>query len=159
MTTIEQIEQQITALQKQVEELKQSQAEKPWPKEGDVFFYVTGSGEPSRFVWGISGMKDQELLEIGNIFRTREDAESEAHARRTVAALRRQPGARGFVFGGDNWIITLDSPTEIEYSKSTVLCCVSPVYFDTLANLESAIAAVGEAEIIKAWKWISGVRE
>ena len=158
MTTLEQIEQQISTLQKQVEELKQSKEEKQWPQEGDVVWYVDFEGDAYQAFFLLTNKHHKGMLKIGNLFRTLEDAEREVHARHVVAALKRKQGAGGFAWESSCWIVCVEERMDKVYvTKSRYPG--HPVYFDSKQHAEYAIADCGKAEIIKAWKWISGVKE
>lgn len=50
--------------------------EKPWPQEGDIFYYITITGDVVDSKYETDGCSDGVLLDFGNFFRTREEAEA-----------------------------------------------------------------------------------
>ena len=50
--------------------------EKPWPQNGDWYFYVASDGEVGHFKYDPEKYTHRRMEEIGNLFRTREEAEA-----------------------------------------------------------------------------------
>lgn len=85
------LQQELAALRARIDELEaQAKAEESdsWPKYGNECWAIDGDGDLFDFVWNL---EDNQLhrLEIGNVFRTKEDAEREVERRKVLAELRR----------------------------------------------------------------------
>lgn len=50
--------------------------EKPWPQDGDWYFYVASDGEVGNCKYDPEKYTHRRMEEIGNLFRTREEAEA-----------------------------------------------------------------------------------
>jgi hypothetical protein len=137
------------------EEIKRlEEAPKPWPQDGDAVFILCQSGAVIEPPYRKENAFVAKALSQGNGFRTRAEAKSEWHYREVANELNQQEGARkfrrrtpnfGIGYGIDDDLVVLLRPP-IPNGKFSV-------YFDTKQQVESAIAAVGEQEIIRAIRW------
>ena len=85
------LQQELAALRKRIDELEaQAKTEESdsWPKYGNECWAIDGDGDLFDFVWNL---EDNQLhrLEIGNVFRTKEDAEREVERRKVLTELRK----------------------------------------------------------------------
>ena len=153
MATIEELEARLAEMQAELEKLK-SEKVAEWPKEGDEYWTIGTSGKPFAYEWE-DDEHDNGTMAIGHIFRTEEEAEAEIEARKVIAELCRQPGARRFVVGGNNWSVVYN------FHNKALWACVweseppiqQSVWFESQESARAAIQAVGEERIIKAARW------
>ena len=84
------IKQELAALRKRIDELEaRAKAEEAkWPKLGDAYFYVECDGEIGESDWECDDV-DAGSLALGNVYRTKEDAEREVERRKALTELRR----------------------------------------------------------------------
>ena len=153
---IAELENQLTAIQQELDKLKQVEVEETWPKIGDTYHYVHEFGYTT-FITYDNDEYDLGAKAIGNMFRTEEEAEKEIEARKVIAELRSQPGSRKFVVGEDNHAVDVnleDFKLDIEY-WTTYCCGFGQVYFNTREDVENAIEVVGEDRILAAAKWLA----
>lgn len=85
------IKQELAALRARIDELEaQAKAEEAdsWPKYGNECWAIDGDGDLFDFVWNLY---DNQLhrLEIGNVFRTNEEAKREVERRKVLTQLRK----------------------------------------------------------------------
>jgi hypothetical protein len=131
------------------------EAPKPWPQVGDDVFVLDTAGAIICGKYTKENLFIVKALTQGNDFRTRAEAEAEKHYRDVAYKLSQQEGARKFVFNVDNFCIC----PKLEANKLLIDSWVSqpwgniPVYFDKSVQVWTAIAAVGEQEIIRAIRW------
>jgi len=138
------------------EEIKRlEEAPKPWPQDGDGIFIINESGRIYEFLYQ-SGYVLKTSLKQCNGFRTLAEAEAEKHYRGVAYKLSQQEGARKFVKEKDNWCFIWDLDVQDGVGlavRRTIPEGHLSIYFDTRQQAESAIAAVGEEEIIRAIRW------
>jgi hypothetical protein len=138
------------------EEIKRlEEAPKPWPQDGDEVFILGESGAIHSCIY-VAGDWLDKALHQGNAFRTRAEAEAEKHYRDVAYELSQQEGARKFVNKVPNYCILYDSSLTCGlgvYTRYDHPDGRFSVYFETFRQAESAIAAVGEQEIIRAIRW------
>jgi len=136
------------------EELKQLEAAlKPWPQEGDEVFILHVNGDIYKYIYADSV---KPLVGQGHGFRTRAEAEAEWHYRDVAYKLSQQEGARKFVNKEPNYCLIYELPfsgkPDIQPRYGVPEGQLS-VYFDKREQVNDAIAAVGEQEIIRAIRW------
>lgn len=85
---IEKLEAAIAAANEKLAELKAAQAEKAWLRNGDAYWTLDDSAEVSETRWATDYI-DRARLAIGNVFRTKADAEREIERRKVLTELRR----------------------------------------------------------------------
>jgi hypothetical protein len=158
MNKIEQLEQQLAAMQQELEELKKgklvaSVEEKPkamLPKEGQWYL--------SPFNFDVLYDQDLDSDNDINIFPDKETAEAYADALRVMLELRRQPGSaiRSEGRQEDAWIITRYGSTE-EYSYTCDCFALCPP-FSSKELARQAGEAVGVERIKRAYATLSGIK-
>jgi len=138
------------------EEIKRLEAApKPWPQEGDRVFVLNPIGDIVEYLAATHNIAFIAATIVhGSGFRTREEARAERHYRDVAHQLSQQEGARKFRRRTPNFGIGYDVDDDL------VVLVRPPIpdghlytYFDTQQQLENAIAAVGEQEIIRAIRW------
>lgn len=84
---IEKLEKQLNKIREELESLKKEEQE--WPQLGDDCFYSNSLGEISETTWGGCDF-EQKSFELGNFYRTREEAENKVRAARLEATIARR---------------------------------------------------------------------
>jgi hypothetical protein len=145
------IAEQIAELEAKLADLrKQQSAEEEWPKLGEHVWFLGGCGHIYQATWANNSL-DNEALSIGNVFRTREEAEAELDRRKTLAILRKH--AQGFVpdFGHGHCRIFVNLETGearvYEYSEATCVVSVGTVVFPSVTSAQAALDEAGEDAI------------
>ncbi len=152
---------QIEKLKKIKEELKMEQERLDGkPSMGEFYYSIDETGCISENVWGCNHWNDNDRFNIGNAFKTFEDAEFELERRKVYAQLRRlsdtsmeKVGSRkspdiekytiianlGYTGGIKGKIYTYFNNTDID----------TDIFFSTDADAESAIKTIGEDRLLK----------
>ncbi|MDE2097547.1 MAG: hypothetical protein KGL39_09900 [Patescibacteria group bacterium] len=151
---IAQIEAETKKARKELEMMKAGWQE--WPKFGDKFYYLGLCGHVYEAQISFICLSNP-YIEFGNAFKTREEAEKEVHARKIVAKLRQQPGARGFIVGEKNYCVEVSLKNNSIYDNywSGADIGWQSIYFDTMESVRNAIELVGEENILKVATWLS----
>jgi len=139
------------------EEIKRlEEAPKPWPQVGDDIFVLDTAGAVICGKYTKENLFIIKALSQGNGFRSQAEAEAEKHYRDVAYDLSQQEGARKFVRDENGWCLIWDLDVQDGISKSvrrTIPEGQFSVYFDKIEQVENAIAAVGDQEIIRAIRW------
>ena len=85
--SLEKLEKQLNKISEELESLKKEEPE--WPQNGDKCFYFNDFGEVYEITWDGCDF-DQKGFELGNFYRTREEAENKLRATRLEAAIARR---------------------------------------------------------------------
>jgi hypothetical protein len=155
MTQIEQLKQDLAALQQKLETLEAAEKVKDWPQYGDNYLYLQGNAEIRGTTYD-GGKFDLAAKETGNCFRTREEAETELEVRKIVHKLRTSPGRVDH--SGDH-----QHAIGWGYSEVTANIFCNPtngflvMRWGTKESCQTAIDSVGAENIVKAAKWLARV--
>lgn len=153
------IQERIEALETEfAEKLKalkaETQQEQEFPKRGDKYWFVDSDTEVIASKW-FCDVWDQGRLSIGNIFRTKEQAEFAAEKLKVEAELRKF--SRPFECGAFNCCISLDTDEDCFYvDSSRYFQSQGTIHFESKVKAQQAIESVGEERIKK---YIFGVEE
>ena len=149
------LQDEIKALKERIAELEeQAKEEKEFPQEDDVFCFINTFGKPVESTWGES-ITNRQLIEIGNMFRTKEQAEFAVEKLKVEAELRKF--SRPFEYGKFNYYLFLNIKSDSLDTQFTSYCPPQgAIYFESEEKAQQAIEAVG-AERIK--KYIFGVED
>lgn len=143
----------IEELEKELAELKCKVKEGPkFPEYGDIYWCIDAEGIV--YVNTFEGIQaDRNILEIGNVFKTAEEAEFAVEKLKVEAEL--QEFSRLFVPGEKNWKISLDTmKNQFEIKWNRAVISQGAFYFEDESEAMKAIHSVG-ADRIK--KYIFGV--
>ena len=140
---IEQLEKELAELKKlEKESVKQFE-----PTIEDEYWFINGNGEVESFDW-VWDMFDEGAYDIGNTYRTQEEAEFVVEKIRTEAALRRF--SKPFKNGESNYHILIDKEENIlSISNMRIFQSQGTIYFESEEKAEEAIRMVGEKRIKK----------
>ena len=140
----------IEQLEKELERLKKLEKEKLVqykPEIGDEYWFINSDGYVTCLEWEYDFF-GQRIYEIGNTYRTKEEAEFVVEKIRTEAELRRF--SKPFKIGESNYHISLDKEENIlNISSMRVFQSQGTIYFGSEENAKEAVHAVGERRIRK----------
>ncbi|MBS4461216.1 hypothetical protein JXA27_01365 [Aerococcaceae bacterium zg-B36] len=114
--------------------------------DGDTYYFLDSDGDVLIDYWNAIDV-DKNRLSIGNVFKTKEEAEFEAEARKVYHELKKF--SRPFVKHKYNWVIEYDlydndlSFVDMREFRMSVL------YFESEEIAQEAIDAVGEDRVKK----------
>ena len=149
------LQEELKALKQRIAELEeQAKEEQEFPKVGDEYWYMGVTGNVFTSTWeGFPSEKD--MLKMGNIFRTREQAEFAVKKLKVEAELRKF--SRPFVDGKENNHIKYrPSFDELSVSASFGYQDQGVFYFESREKAQQAIKSVGKERIKK---YIFGVED
>ena len=142
------VQDEIKALKQRIAELeKQAKEEREFPQFGDDYWYVDSDTEVMDTA-SYDGEYDQGRLSIGNVFKTKEQAEFQVEKLKVEAELRKF--SRPFKYGDWNFeILWNNHENNIELDWSGYVVRQSVIYFESGEVAEKAIEAVGKERIKK----------
>ena len=144
----------IEELEKELAELKCKVKEGPkFPEYGDTYWCIGTEGIV--YLNTFEGIQaDRNILEIGNVFKTAEDAEFAVEKLKVEAELRKY--SRPFESGETNCNIILSDNESVGTAYWHEIQCQGSIYFESEEKAQQAIETVGEERIKK---YIFGVRD
>ena len=142
------LQMEINSLKQRISELEeQVKQEKEFPQYGKNYWYVDDDAEVTDSEWD-GGDWDQVRMSVGNVFKTKEQAEFVVEKLKVEAELRKF--SRPFKYGDWNFEILWnnhENNTELDWSGYVVRQSV--IYFESGEIAEKAIEAVGKERIKK----------
>ena len=148
-------QEELKVLKQRIAELEeQAKEEQEFPQYGDRYWCVSTGGHVNSLFW-LSEQFDLRAYEIGNIFKTEEEAEFALEKLKVEAELRKfsRPFEYGkfnyylfFVIDGDNLKIDFTSYCQPQ----------GAIYFESEEKAQQAVSTVGEDRIKK---YIFGVED
>ena len=145
---IKELKQRIAELEEQVKE------EQEFPQDGDGYWYIDDYGYILNEKW--DGLDFEEFrLEIGNMFKTKEQAEFAVEKLKVEAELRKY--SRGFEVNKANYLIVCDTRIgELDTLFMDRYDVQGAIYFESKEKGQQAIEEVGEERVKK---YIFGVED
>lgn len=143
------LQEEIKALKERIAELEELVKEKQgFPQDGHWYWYVTSDAGIGMGSWGEFEF-EKEQLSIGNIFRTREQAEFLLEKLKVEAELRKF--SRPFKHGAKNHTINYNHETEmvVNVNATATYQETGSFYFDSYEEVVEAIDTIGEERIKK----------
>lgn len=132
---------------------------KQWPQVGSTLFAITSSGDVVKYEVGASMPGDvlDEFTSIGNVFKTRAEAERRVEALKVQAELRRMPGVVTPVFNHSDYFAIISRQTIGEHGEQChaiwidktghVCLAVAGVWFETKQHADDALYKIGRPRI------------
>ena len=148
------LQEELKALKQRIAELEeQAKQEREFPQFGDDYWYVSITGRIFTSEWdGFTSEKD--MFEIGNIYKTKQQAEFAVEKLKVEAELRKF--SRPFTYHETNWYLIMDFDKEVHYSYKWDDVAQGAIYFESKEKAQQAIETVGEERIKK---YIFGVED
>ena len=147
MSTLEELEKKYKELGEEIDKLKAEKENEPWkPKDGERYWFVSHSGGEESTIW--DGVPvDVRMYELGNVFKTKEEAEFRAEQLKVEAELRRF--TRPFVVNQGNFMLRYDHDRNEILIEDFAFIQFSNIYFTSKEIAQKAIDTVGEERIKK----------
>ena len=149
------LQEELKLLKQRIAELeKQVELEKEFPQEDDIFWFINTFGKPVESTWGES-ITNRQLIEIGNMFSTKEQVEFAVEKLKVEAELRKF--SRPFKEGENNYYLELYlSDKALSIDSDDYFQSQGTFYFDSEKIAMEAIDTVGDWHIKK---YIFGVED
>jgi hypothetical protein len=129
--------------------------EKIWPKKGDKYWFITAYGN---IVWDqyYNALEDEELKEIGNFFKTEEEAEETLEYFKVLHELK-ELADDDKTWDGENGHWGLDYDTfedKIDISERLYDISGGAYYFKSKESAQAAVEKIGEERLKKYYFFI-----
>lgn len=150
------VQEELKAMKQRIAELEeQAKREQEFPQFGDGYWYVDSDTDIMYLAW-YGGEYDQCRLSIGNVFKTKEQADLAVEKLKAEAELRKY--SRTFKHGGDNYTFNFnhDEGKVVHVYASESYEELGSLYFESRDKAQQAIDEVGEERIKK---YIFGVED
>ena len=143
------LQMEINSLKQRIAELEnQAKEEREFPQEGDSFYSISETGNiEGGMIWGGYPV-DMNRMAMGNIFKTKEQAEFAVEKLKVEAELRKF--SRPFKEGEYNYFIQIHpSHNNIVVESDDFYQTQGTIYFESTAIANEATDTVGEDRIKK----------
>ena len=141
------LQEELKALKERIAELEeQVEQEKEFPQYGNTYWCINAYGGVSKEIWDGYDI-EKDMLEIGNGFRTEQEAEFAVEKLKVEAELRKF--SRPFYWGGENWILSMGTNKDVFLVYEDDEMNQGAVYFEDEYKALEAIEAVGKERIKK----------
>ena len=149
------LQEELKALKERIAELEeQVKGEQEFPQEDDIFWFINTFGRSVWSTWGES-IINRQLIEIGNMFRTKEQAEFAVEKLKVEAELRKF--SRPFKEDEYNYFIQIHpSRNNIVTESDDYYPTQGTIYFESTTIANEAIDTVCKERIKK---YIFGVED
>lgn len=141
-------EEEIKEIKKCMEELRKIEIEedKSKPRFNEEYWFIDACGGVYNDFWnGVNG--DNYRFDIGNVFRTEEEAKFEVEYRKVLAELKQF--SHEFSYGYRNFYINLSNGSNLSYKYRSNVRIQGIIYFESEEKIKEAIKSVGENRIKK----------
>ena len=149
------LQDEIKELKQRIAELEeQAKGEQEFPQDGDAYWYINPLGFAFHDEW--SGfITEGHKIEIGNVFKTKEQADFAVEKLKVEAELRKY--SKLFEYGKFNYYLFLDIDGNSFRTDFTSYCPPQgAIYFESEEKAQQAVYTVGEERIKK---YLFGVEE
>ena len=151
MDKIEELEKKYKELGEEIERLKKEQEHKPRYKE--KYWFISLSNGVLSCLW-FDDLIDKTRYELGNVFKTKEEAEFRFEQIKVEAVLKRF--ARHFVVDKGNFMLRYDHYRNEILIEDFGFIQFSNIYFPTKEIAKKAIDTIGEERIKKYYFGVNG---
>jgi len=147
MNKIDELETKIKELSEEIEKLKAEKENEPWkPKGGEWYWYIDVDVDPCTARWSGYSHHENRYI-IGNVFRTKEEAEFRVEQLKVEAELRWF--SRPFKNDSENYTLRYWQDEDILEIICFELSQCGNLYFPSGEIAQKAIDTVGEERIKK----------
>ena len=142
------LQEELKALKQRIAELEElAKEEQEFPQEGHWYWYMTTTGKIFNSNWD-GFVSEEYMLEIGNVFRTKEQAEFVVEKLKVEAELRKF--SRPFEYGKFNYCLLFDIDGNNFRTDVTSYCpSQGAIYFESEEKAQEAVYTVGKERIKK----------
>lgn len=137
--------------------------EKPqWPSQGDPYYYIDNDGEILRGRWeaadNVNSRVDRRRCDIGNIFKTEEEAQFESERLKVLSQLKSlSDDDQKWNQKNLHYHIAYELPFgKLEVWDSSCVKLPNEYYFKSTASAKAAIKTIGEDRLKK---YVFGIKE
>lgn len=152
MNKILEMENEIKNLKEELNKQEEPKTNRRWkPEEGDKYYYVEFYGKVDVRPWSDS-LFDCGAYCIGNVFKTREEAEFEIEKLKVLAELKEYADDdKEWNKGNTHWCIKYDTDDRYMYADAYdyIMQVPSKFYFSSNLQAQKAIKAIGEERLKK----------
>lgn len=147
------LESQYAEIGEKIRKLKESPFR---PSFNDECYIINSDGSIEWHKFCNSGF-DRAVYSLGNVFRTREEAESQVESMLVLAELRQCEGHKKFVIGESNVSIYIDFHDRIckNITYQNTAGGWHSIYFSNAELMDAAISKITKERILKAARWFS----
>lgn len=147
------LESQYAEIGEKIRKLKESPFR---PTLNDEYYVINSNGLIERRKFYDTNF-DHAVYSIGNVFRTREEAESQVKSMKVLAELRQCEGHKKFVIGESNVSIYIDFRDGIckNITYQNTAGGWHSIYFSNAKLMDAAISKITKERILKAARWFS----
>jgi len=149
------LQEELKALKERIAELEElAKDEQEFPQDGDGYWYIDDEGYILKEKW--DGLDFEEYrLAMGNIFKTKDQAEFAAEKLKVEAELRKF--STSFVLYNENWFLVLaDTQQDVMPLYENREVTQGAIYFESKEKAEEAVKSVG---VDRIKKYLFGVEE
>ena len=141
------VQDEIKALKERIVELEEQAKDELFPQEGDDYCYTTMLGRVCHGRWDNLN-SETSMLELGNIYRTEEEAEFDVEKKKVETELLKF--SRPFVDDNDNYFIKINSYYKyLTVDSDDSYQTQGTIYFESMEVANEAIDAIGADRIKK----------
>ena len=142
------VQDEIKALKQRIAELEeQEKQEREFPQYGNTYWCINAYGGVSKEIWDGYDI-EKDMFEIGNGFRTEQEAEFAVEKLKVEAELRKF--SRPFEYGKFNYNLLFDIDGNNFRTDVTSYCpSQGAIYFESEEKAQEAVSAVGKERIKK----------
>lgn len=120
--------------------------EKDWPQEDDWYYYLTEDGEVESAMFGES-WGDDNKKEIGNCYRTKEEAEFELERLKVITQMKKL--SVKYSYDRPNYAIFYRADNGALQVSDTYYHLATDIYFETREQAEEVIKQIGKDKLKK----------
>ncbi len=143
------LDEKLASLKEEMMQKFEEERENEFPKYGDRYYYLTTRGNIENAMWSEDEF-DRGALAMGNLFKTKEEAEFERERRKVITKLKKYAEPKDRKWDGEinHYYITWDYDINMIY-----YCCFNTalkgadIYFESEEKAKKAIKAVGEDRV------------
>ena len=140
------VQDEIKALKQRIAELEEKEKqEREFPQYGNTYWCINAYGGVSNEIWDGYDI-EKDMFEIGNGFRTEQEAEFAVEKLKVEAELRKYSGPAS---EGSAYIYRLADTNQIGLGVKFYSQSQGTIYFESAEKAQQAIEAVGEERIKK----------
>ena len=142
------VQDEIKALKERIAELEElAKEEQEFPQVGDTYWYISIFGVVLDDFWD-GHITEKDMLEIGNVYKTEQQAEFALEKLKIEAELRKF--SKPFEYGKFNYYLFFDIDGNSFRTDFTSYCPPQgTIYFESAEKAQQAIEAVGIDRIKK----------
>lgn len=132
--------------------LEDESKEKEWPQDGDGYYFINSVGViADGFFYTTFNPYGKNRLDIGNCFKTKEEAEFELERLKVLAEMKKfaEPENRDWDGNIEHWCIYYECVIDSIKFLCKMECKYDGIYFESAEKAQECVKAVGKDRIKK----------